>query len=123
MEVTPEDPEDLTRRRLPRWRRRYSLDKLSHRLPTKWRCCSRGSAWRSFHCPIIPSPASGRDSGDTHTPAGKDPLTGNGKQGYRRPWNGAILRHRALEHTCRGSNVVGRAANVNLWKKMETDCP
>ena len=22
-----------------------------------------------------------------------------------------------------GSNVVGRAANVNLWKKMETDCP
>ncbi len=29
VEVTPEDPEDLTRRRLPRWRRRYSLDKLS----------------------------------------------------------------------------------------------
>ena len=66
-------------------------------------CCSRGSAWRSFHSPIIPSPESPRrDSGDTSTPAGKDPLTGNGKQGYRRPWNGAILRHRALEHTCRG---------------------
>ncbi len=29
VEVTPEDPKDLTRRRLPRWRRRYSLDKLS----------------------------------------------------------------------------------------------